>query len=168
LARPAYARLRRQADLLLDGLVAPPVDLQPIADRLGVEVRRYGLEPDISGVLYRDGDRRVIVVNQAHSSARQRFTIAHELGHLLLHKGQTVHVDSGFRLNFRDPRSATAEEVEEIEANAFAANLLMPAHWLRAEIEAASFDLTDDGALAQLAARYEVSSQAMALRLAAI
>ena len=166
--RPGYARVRRRADELLADLSQPPVDLARIAAGLDVEIRPFDLGADVSGILYRDGARRVIVVNQKHSKVRQRFTIAHELGHLMLHRGEPVHVDEGFRVNLRDPRSATAEEVEEIEANAFAANLLMPAAWLRADIERDHLDPSDEEALNRLAQRYEVSLHAMALRLASL
>jgi Zn-dependent peptidase ImmA (M78 family) len=166
--RPAYTRVRRRVDELLRGLSRPPVDLEGIARQLGAEIRLFDLESDVSGVLYRDGDRRVVVVNAAHPEARRRFTIAHELGHLALHKGSAVHVDEGFQINFRDPRSATAENVEEVEANAFAANLLMPAAWLWADLDRETFDLGDDGMLERLAERYQVSKQAMVFRLASM
>jgi len=166
--RPGYARLRRRADELLIGIAKPPVDLAKIAERLGVEIRPFELGAEVAGILYRDGARKVIVVNHKHSPVRQRFTIAHELGHLVLHKGEPVHVDEGFRINLRDPRSATAEEVEEIEANAFAANLLMPAAWLKREIDRDQLDPSDEDALGRLATRYGVSLHAMALRLASL
>jgi Zn-dependent peptidase ImmA (M78 family) len=166
--RPGYARLRRRADELLIGLSKPPVDLSAIAQRLGVEIRLFELGAEVSGILYRDGDRKVVVVNNKHSNVRQRFTIAHELGHLILHKGEPVHVDEGFRVNLRDPRSATAEEVEEIEANAFAANLLMPSTWLKRDIDSDQLDPGDEEQLGKLAARYGVSLHAMALRLASL
>lgn len=163
--RVSYVRLRRMADELLGGQTKPPVDLDKIASRLGAEIRDYDLAADISGILFRDGERRVIVVNQHHSAPRKRFTVAHEIGHLALHRGEDVHVDSGFRINLRDPKSATAESVEEIEANAFAANLLMPASWLRGELTDQSIDLNDDSEVAALAEKYDVSVQAMMLRL---
>lgn len=166
--RPGYARLRRRADELLAGLTCPPVDPAAIASNLGAEVRLFDLEADVSGVLYREADRRVIVVNKQQSLVRQRFTIAHEIGHLILHSGNAVHVDEGFRINLRDPRAATAEEVEEIEANAFAANLLMPAAWVRRDVEDNRLDPSDEDALALLAERYGVSLHAMALRLASL
>lgn len=166
--RPSYVRGRRRAEELLKLCATPPVDLDAIAVSLGVEIRLFDLKADVSGILYRDGDRRIIVVNKEHSTERQRFTIAHELGHLMLHKGQPVHVDEGFRINLRDRRSATAEDVEEVEANAFAADLLMPAKWLRADVEQQFIDLADDAAMSALAKRYGVSTQAMAYRLAAL
>ena len=49
-----------------------------------------------------------------------------ECGHLMLHEGKEVQVDTEFRVNLRSPESSTAADVEEIESNAFAAAVLMP------------------------------------------
>ena len=166
--RISYPRLRRQAAILLARQFRPPVNLHAIVAELNAEIRELDLAPDISGILYRQDERRVIVVNNNHSEARRRFTIAHEVGHLVLHRGEEVHVDAGFRINLRDPRSATAEDVEEIEANAFAANLLMPATWLRADVTGETVDWSDSAELEELAQRYQVSPQAMLVRLTSL
>jgi Zn-dependent peptidase ImmA (M78 family) len=164
----SYARVRNRVERLLKGLDEPPVDVEALARSLGAEVRLFRLERDVSGVLYRDKGRRVIVVNSAHPLVRRRFTIAHEIGHLLMHPGQTVHVDQGLRINLRDPMSATAEDIDEVEANAFAANLLMPAGWLRSDLADRSLNLEDATEIQHLAERYKVSQQAMIVRLASL
>ena len=166
--RVNYARVRRVAEKLLANQTKPPVDLQKIVDALGAEVRMLELAADISGLLFREEGRRLIIVNQDHGAVRQRFSIAHEIAHLALHKGEAVHVDQGFRINLRSPRSATAEDAEEIEANAFAANLLMPAAWLRREPAYSSIELDDENEIGSLAEKYQVSTQAMLIRLATL
>lgn len=128
-------------------------------------MRALDMEMDVAGVLYRQGDHKVIAVNQMHPLTRRRFTIAHEIGHLVLHRGVPVHVDQGFRINLRDPSSAQGQEIEEIEANAFAANLLMPFYWLRNDLRADLIDLDDSSEVKELAERYQVSQQAMLIRL---
>jgi Zn-dependent peptidase ImmA (M78 family) len=163
-----YARVRKRAHELLSGQLRPPVDLVSIAAKLGAEIRYFDLKEDISGILYREDDRKVIVVNQKQLPTRQRFTTAHELGHLALHRGVPVHVDHAFRINLRDPSSARGTDVEEIEANAFAANLLMPAHWLRNELRSGLVDFDNSVEVANLAVRYQVSQQAMLFRLTSI
>lgn len=163
--RVNYARVRRIASYLLAEQSKPPVDLFHIANSLGAEIRVLDMAADISGILYREPSRKIIVVNKDHGVARQRFTIAHEIGHLALHTGEAVHVDQGFRINLRNPRSATAEDANEIEANAFAANLLIPAEWIRREPVFHSIDLNDDSEISALAERYQVSQQAMLVRL---
>ncbi|WP_246763637.1 ImmA/IrrE family metallo-endopeptidase [Rhizobium sp. 007] len=105
----------------------------------------------------------IIGVNSEQSKQRQRFTIAHEFGHYLLHEGLGAHVDREYRINFRDATSSQASSVLEIEANFFAANLLMPEDFL--EADDAELAIDDDVQVAKLASRYGVSRHAMSLRL---
>jgi Zn-dependent peptidase ImmA (M78 family) len=163
-----YARLRKLARELLQTQLEPPVDVETIARSLGAEVQQLDLEDDISGILFREDGAKIIVVNQRHRLTRQRFTIAHEIGHLVLHRGEPVHVDQRFRINLRNPLSSAGADVEEVEANAFAADLLMPAHWLRRERRADFIDADDEQEISTLAKRYQVSQQAMLIRLTAI
>jgi len=156
-----------QADALLeqhwDGML--PVPVARIAERLGVTLRYELLEGDLSGVLYRAEDGRVVLgVNSWHADVRQRFTIAHELGHLTLH-ADTLHVD-GFIA--RDSQSSLAIKPEEIDANAFAAELLMPRNTILEQLNKlidADADLALKRAVAELARLFDVSEQAMQFRL---
>jgi hypothetical protein len=84
-----------------------------MAQARGLLVSYKTLDDDLSGFLLRGGDRTIIGVNVAHPIERQRFTIAHELGHALLHEGDELHVDHGFSVNFRSPRSLEGTRVEE-------------------------------------------------------
>jgi Zn-dependent peptidase ImmA (M78 family) len=145
-------------------IVGPPVAPESIAEKLGAVVVTQEMDPDVSGMLLRDGDERVIGVNKRHSLARRRFTIAHELGHLELHPGRALILDTPVRVNFRDRVSSLATDREEIEANRFAAALLMPgAIVLR---EAARMPLGDlDAFVARLARSFKVSEAAMSYRL---
>ena len=129
----------------------------------GIELRRGDLE-DVSGLLVRGEETAVIGVNSGQSRVRQRFTIAHEFGHFLLHEGIREHVDHGYRVNYRDQESALARDVEEIEANFFAASLLMPKRLLDARDAVHAID--DDLLVAALAKEFNVSRHAMSLRLA--
>lgn len=141
----------------------PPVRIEKIAKDLGVELRAGDLG-DVSGVLVRDGDSAIIGTNNTQSTQRQRFTIAHELGHFLLHEGITEHVDRSYRVNYRSAESSQATNVEEIEANYFAASILMPRHMLDAL--SAEEALDSDSMVAELARQFHVSRLAMSLRLA--
>ena len=63
----------------------------------------------------------------------------------------------------------TEDQIMEAEANAFAMELLMPADWLRADIEKlGGIDIDDDKKLSRLAKKYSVSLQVMAIRIAEI
>jgi Zn-dependent peptidase ImmA (M78 family) len=142
-----------------------PIDVEKIARARGVKLRYEPLEGDLSGVLYRADDGiTVLGVNDWHSDRRQRFTIAHELAHLELHSAN-LYVD-GFIA--RDGESSLAIKTEEIEANAFAAELLMPRQHVLEELSralACGSATTLKNAVVHLAGRFDVSEQAMQFRL---
>lgn len=161
------ARADVAARQLLDkiGWAEPPVDPARIAEEvLGVVVVVVSMQPDMSGMLVREPDRVVIGVNEGHSGSRQRFTIAHELGHFHLHKGRSVIIDSDVRVNFRDPVSSLATDREEIEANRFAAALLMPDHMVRSWVMHESFQNAQE-LVGRLAETFRVSKAAVNFRL---
>src|SRR6266540_4610765 len=105
---------------------APPVPVEEIARQLGARLSFEHFGPDVSGILYRDASNAVIGVNATHAKTRQRFTIAHEIGHLHLHEGRPMFVDRSVRVDRRDANAALGLDPDEIDANSFAAALLMP------------------------------------------
>jgi len=165
--RPRYARIQREVSnlLLKAGVTGPAVPVDAIAEMLNAQVIYNNFQNQISGMLIRKEDNAVIGVDIGQAPNRQRFTIAHELGHLLLHDGEEVHVDREFRVNLRSPTSSAAISVEEIEANAFAANLLMPEKFIRSDVNEFAFDFEDQSQIQEMAERYKVSNQAMTFRL---
>ena len=116
----------------------PPVDVKEIAKKLGLTVVVEDLDEEISGLLTTAETERTICVNKKHSRNRQRFSIAHEIGHHQLgHQfvpGEHVHVDRGVQISQRSGRSSEAIDSKEIEANQFAACLLMPKAMLEATL----------------------------------
>lgn len=143
-----------------------PVPVERIAKTTGARIFHQSLEDDISGFLYRDVTHAVIGVNTHHAPVRQNFTAAHELGHLLLHETETLHVDHGFRVRLRDDVSSQGTDEFEREANFFAASLLMPKEFLEADLAQTHYvDLFDDSLLHELSRKYGVSSQALVNRL---
>jgi Zn-dependent peptidase ImmA (M78 family) len=136
-----------------------------IAKSHGVRIFYKSLDDDISGFLYRDLSEAVIGVNTHHAPVRQHFTVAHELGHLLLHEQEQLHVDHGFRVRLRDDVSSQGVDDAEREANFFAASLLMPGEFLDRDLDRDWIDLLDDDFLRDLARQYEVSTQALVNRL---
>jgi Zn-dependent peptidase ImmA (M78 family) len=149
-----------------------PVDVEAIASSLGIEVRRAPAEDDMSGFLLRNPDGTAVIgVNALHHPNRQRFTIGHEIGHFVLHRYDEVHVDKveRFVLRLRSGISSTGEDQEEIEANRFAAELLMPMEFLEKDLpKYAIKGLLDDRGMAQWAKRYGVSVQALTNRLISV
>jgi Zn-dependent peptidase ImmA (M78 family) len=165
--RPRYSLAERKATDLLShaGLTQPPVPVEDLIRAQGIELRFPDLGGDVSGVLVRQSEGMVIGVNRRHAKTRQRFTAAHELGHALLHRGAAVHHDAVFRVNLRSDLSSQGVDAEEVEANHFAASLLMPRAFLEADPGAFLCEAEDPASLNLLVRRYGVSTHAMALRL---
>jgi Zn-dependent peptidase ImmA (M78 family) len=172
--RRKHIRLTVEQLLLKQRIRTAPVNVERIAEQLGVEVVLLPTDEDLSGYLLRDLEKRkaIIGVNSSHHKNRQRFTIAHELAHLLLHDGERVHIDRehrGYQIDLRSEESSKGTNENEIEANLFAAELLMPVRFLEADLrKLGPVDLLDlnEAELSSLAAKYEVSPQALTFRLA--
>lgn len=173
---PRAARLARKV-LAEEGVRRPSVPVERIASKYTLIVREK-MPDDISGMLVplpsvRGKQSWVIVVNSTHASVRQRFTIAHELAHALLHRYTAPHADGRLQVKFRDSESSQGIDQEEIEANQFAAELLMPDKFVRDLTARITFDLADAGEderamaiMIRLAKRFEVSVQALSFRIA--
>lgn len=146
-----------------------PVPVEDIARKLGAKViMRPDFDDDLDGMIVKEGGVVVIGVNDGQHNNRKRFTIAHEIGHLVLHGEiiEKVHVDKSFNYRFnRDGRSRIGQDRIEIEANRFAAELLMPEKFLKKEKEISSGCMDFENGLTSLAEKYGVSVQAMAIRL---
>lgn len=163
--RVRYSKINTLVQDLLyqHDIAGPAVPIDRIARTAGLQIRLGDLG-EISGMLVRRENGAVVGVNSKHSPGRRRFTIAHELAHYLLHEGLLSHVDRDFRVNYRNEESSMATNVEEIEANYFAASILMPSDFLDA-VEAEDAVANDDR-VKQLAKLFDVSQHAMSLRLA--
>jgi Zn-dependent peptidase ImmA (M78 family) len=153
--------------LLKHGVTTVPVPVEWLAEAEGALVVRQRFDGDQSGFVYRQGNHRIIGVNSATSLRRQRFTLAHECGHMLLHQSSDgALVDR--EMNFRNRVSSLAIDPIEIEANAFAAALLMPRDQIEFHVEQA-IQRHDIGSrerlIAYLAGQFDVSSEAMSYRL---
>ena len=161
-------RARATAVLKKFGVTEVPVPVVEIAESLGAVVRFLPLEDTLSGMIYIEGTRTIIGVNSHHHPNRQRFTIAHEIAHLELHKKKIVHevhVDRRFRVLMRDENSASGTEGMEIEANQFAAELLMPSSSVNEMLKKKGFDIDDERPLEGLARKFGVSKQALEFRI---
>lgn len=135
------------------GITEPPVDVWKVAIFFGIKIIPYSQFPDkFSGTVVNQGNFTLIGINSNHSKNRQRFTIAHELGHFLLgHK-----IDDTLKEELLD-RPINQER----EADEFAGELLMPRDFLKKDLENRKEKLT----IPLLAQQYSVSEQAMSIRL---
>jgi Zn-dependent peptidase ImmA (M78 family) len=170
MVRRKYIRSLAAKILYEQNITCAPVNVTEIARSLGIEVQeKKAAEDELSGFLYRDRERSVAIVgvNANHHQNRRNFTIAHECGHFLLHDFDDVHVDRFFKVWHRSEASSQGIDLEEKEANLFAAELLMPASFLENDIdEIDKLDLESEQVVKNMAARYGVSTQAMTFRLA--
>jgi Zn-dependent peptidase ImmA (M78 family) len=146
-----------------------PIPIEIIARSQKVDVIPYELGDEVSGMLVINKDSGVIGYNSKHSKGRQRFTIAHEFGHYILHRSlKELFVDKDFIvIKYRSNKEYSAIEMKhEREANAFAASILMPEHLIKAEIEKKEMKmLTENELIEKLANIFEVSVPAMTFRL---
>ena len=140
--------------------------LRHIVEICEIELLYGELETVVSGMMVsREDSSSVIVVNKEHHENRQHFTIAHELGHYFLHRNSSpIFVDSTTAVFYRDPSASEGTKLQEIEANAFAAELLMPEEEVRKRF-VAPLTLMDMHEIDHVAAVFEVSTTALTHRL---
>src|SRR5579872_3999410 len=101
-----------------------PVDMIKVVKSQGVDLVVGAFEgDDISGIL--DRENKKIYVSSSESYQRKSFTVAHELGHYLLHRDKTQEIF--YRSDAQD-LNPEGKDIEETEANWFAASLLIPSN----------------------------------------
>lgn len=160
--------IEKKAETLLkdSGLFNVAVNVEKLASRLDITVLRKDLDEEVSGFLIHKDGRTTIAVNVNHVGKRQRFTIAHEIGHFRQHieigKNELFVDKVKF---FRNEASSDGEHQKEIEANKFAAALLMPRELVHKEISLLDNETSLDDQIISLADKFEVSRPAMGFRL---
>lgn len=103
---------------------APPIDVEKlIIEDFGFTLRKLELPENISGNAHME--LKEVTVNTRNSIVHQRFTLAHELGHIVLNHDERRWTEYG------DINESSPDQPIEEEANAFAAGLLMPSFLLK-------------------------------------
>ena len=163
-----YKGIDRKAQKLLEqsDALAQPVDLDQVVGHLDLSIEETPLEGEYSGFLA--VKEKTIVVNSRHSPVRRRFTIAHEIGHYQLHKrgraDTSVFIDR--TVYFRKDDADGIDYRMEMEANVYAAGLLMPEVLLDEYLDKhPRLDLDKPADIKTLAEEFEVSRPAMEYRL---
>jgi predicted transcriptional regulator len=136
----------------------PPVMVGPIAKELGLKVYRLPLGPTIAGQLVRDARKGgpsgfAVYLNINDAQTRQKFTLAHEIAHFILHRDlieDGVIDDTMYR--------SELGSFYETQANQLAADILMPIRLVKKWYA----QIPD---LKELAKKFDVSEQAMKIRL---
>ena len=172
MARAPKQSAEARADKLLAslGIDGIPVPVDKIAKALGARVRYSVLDEELSGFVYIKDGVPIIGINALHHPNRQRFTLAHEIAHLQLHRKfitDAVHVDKQFAESIlkRDISSATGTGRLEVEANKFAAALLMPGDILDAFLRGSPVDVEDETSIEHWAKEFVVSKAALQYRI---
>jgi Zn-dependent peptidase ImmA (M78 family) len=152
----------RAAEILhAHGLNSIPIDPVELANREGIKVHNAKFsEPNIAGLIAKRGTASSVLVENDDSPYRKRFTIAHELAHYFLHlksDGEFVDTPTDLQRASSNPEGASPCRIE-VEANQFAAALLMPAELVKQVFPSVR-------SVEELARLFRVSREAMAIRL---
>lgn len=132
-------------------------DLAGVIERVfGIDVAVCELGEGFDGLAVATAEARLIIVDATPIAARQRFTMAHELCHLLASDDQQIHTDPDIY------SSASKRGESEVRANAFAAALLMPEAGMREWLQGRRLD---EALFCELATEFRVSPSALAYRL---
>ncbi len=142
------------------GVKNVPVQIEDIASKLEIKIKKAPApSDDISGLLIRKNGRALIGINENESHVRQRFTIAHELGHFFLHPAKDAFVD------YRDNQTGIIRSSKERQANMFAASFLIPQKQITLDVKRIAKGGIFDSEIEILAKKYDVSKEAMNYRL---
>ncbi|MCY4549265.1 MAG: ImmA/IrrE family metallo-endopeptidase [Defluviicoccus sp.] len=138
-----------------------PVPLGAIAHDLGITVKLSALERGKSGLIECVNGEYRIKINRHEARERQRYTLAHEIAHFLLHRD--IIDQRGEIVDNVLYRSGQPAQIE-YEANRLAADLIMPEDFIRADLSAVGLPVTDE-VIERLAHEWQVSTAAMEIRL---
>lgn len=156
-AKADYAKAKDAARQILAelGYKNPPINPLDVARKRGIDVAfvHFPNNPNVSG--FYDPSEQKIYVNAKEGARRQAFTIAHELGHAILHQKWAESND--YRVLMRD-MGAGKDDPKEKEANTFAANLLVPREML--------IRFTENMSLKELSDMFVVSEKMLGYRIA--
>ena len=139
-----------------------PVKLGALATALGIHVFKSTLKPGISGLIEPSDDSPSgyqIKINRHEPVERQRFTLAHEISHFILHRfeiGPGLIDDTLYRSKLSDRK--------EVEANKLASQIVMPSSAINAEFALVTH-LEASEKIEVLAKKFRVSKEAMRIRL---
>jgi len=154
-------KIETTAQQILDTLniTSRPVPVEQIADINKIGISRAPSK-EFSGMLIRKDGHALIGINNTEAPVRQRFSIAHELGHFFLHPQKDTFVD--YR---KEAKKDYIKSFKEVEADHFAAALLMPKKFLEEDVRKLDCKFISEKEVKILSNRYEVSDDAMTFRL---
>lgn len=151
-------RISPAEKLLRDRGISHPdqIDLDEIAWSLGAKVKLRSLDGCEARIIGK-GDRAIISIDKSRPMRRRRFSLGHEIGHWMCHRGQCLACakeDIG--------RGAAGKNVKERTADRYAADLLLPGFLIREAVRGQRLDLN---LIEHIANAFKVSRLAAAIRL---
>lgn len=152
-----------EREILKRYMAEHPVKLGKLAKELGVSIKVSSLGTGISGQISREEEGYVVRVNRNEARERQRFTIAHELAHYLLHRKVIDSSPNGITDTVLY-RSGAPMQIE-YEANRLASQVVMPMELVEKELREVFGGIITEATIESLANRFEVSKAAMEIRL---
>ncbi|TGN59057.1 ImmA/IrrE family metallo-endopeptidase [Paracoccus liaowanqingii] len=162
MARAEFARVSlRERQSIEPYLKQKPVPLGRIAQALGLQVLVSSLPAGVSGKIEKTGDNFTIRLNRNESRERQRFTLAHEIAHFLLHKDilqRTGEIEDTVLYRSGQPQRI------EFEANRLAADLIMPDEGIESDLRRLQTRFTEE-AFDAVASEWQVSKAALEIKL---
>lgn len=138
-----------------------PIRLGALASDLGLKVKVGTLEPGISGEIRPDVENGsyLIRISRHEPKARQRFTLAHEISHYLLHRDE---IGDGIEDSILY-RSQLSSKIEA-QANRLSADIIMPVNVISSKIAGREGAISDQDVF-DLSEEFSVSKRAMEIRL---
>lgn len=156
-----YEKAKAQAEQVLQDnfIVSAPINIRDIVSNYGLQVEERDFGNELNQVAgFIDPKSRTIYLNKNDSDKRKNFTIAHELGHWILHRDKLEMEPEKYAILYRIPLGQLSKDLVESEANCFAANLLVPKIYLE---EFTKKGVTDQY---QLADAFNVSAEVIGFR----
>lgn len=146
-----------------NGMITFPVDPADIAKKLEIEVQYGALPLNVAGAISKEAGApgANVVINEADSRTRQRFTLAHEIGHYIKHAREDGPTAATGFVDFRNEMSGAGIDSEEVFANGFAAEILTPAFAVR-------HYWSQGKDLAEMLRIFDISRQSMEIRLSSL
>ena len=138
-----------------------PVRLGMLASELGINVKLSALGRGLSGLIEHTGGTYTIKINRHETRERQRFTLAHEIAHYLLHRDV---IDSSGEIRDNVLYRSGQPERLEYEANRLAADLIMPIDRVQSDLATIRVPISET-VIERLAQEWQVSKAAMEIRL---
>lgn len=135
-----------------------PIDVYKISKELNIKIFREKIEDGPEGILI-NGEEKIIILNERITNEqRKRFTVAILIGHVII----PWHIRTQYNIRKSGTSTLLVEDIQEMEAQNFAANLLMPNNQLTKDLGKTRATINT---LKELAKKYDVSLFSMLNRL---